>query len=246
MKIAAFGRGRVVDLAVLRAFPPRIQAARILAANIGAGAKLNADVEIKAFAPTDIRAKQPKPAAFLQYPLKENPTNMRIHPEDRQAHAARPAHSRQWSYHRKQDRANGEQNPILKCSRFSLVGITDDMVFVGDGLAAELPFKPVGNPAPPRPRSFALDISSITFSGRRAKAALITSPRSGSPDKSGPGCTRLDRTVAFGSVAPGAPRGGYGGGSPSCPRCRKAATICGASPGVSEVRIIPFMRAAGS
>ena len=89
---------------------------------------------------------------------------------------------------------------------------------------------PVGNPAPPRPRSFAAVTSAITCSGERSSAAASPATPSHAPDSNLPACTRLDATTACGGTAP------------TC----NAATIAGMSAGASDVSTMPLTNADGS
>ena len=134
-----------------------------------------------------------------------------------------------------QIREFGQQNPILKGARLALVGVADDIMLVAGRLAGEAPFHAGGKAGAAAAAQLGVGDFFDHFIGRAGQGSLDHRRRRPlSPDKSGPGCTRLDRTcLAFRRVC--------------CLRpCRSAATICGTSSGVSPVRIIPFMSAAGS
>src|SRR5262245_6376964 len=105
---------------------------------------------------------------------------------------------------------------------------------------------PVGNPAPPRPRSLDLITSAITCSGVRLSAALRPAPRLMGANSTGPGFARLEPTSVLGNEVFGAPSPGHSAAATPSPLARIAATILLTSATARRTNGVPLTRAEGS
>lgn len=141
LQITPFGReGRTISRSAALAFE-RVGERRFLAADIGAGAKLDADVEIEPRLSADILAKQAETAAFLKHALQLIPKIGVLaaqidEPVLRPQRIARDRHAVE------DDIGNlRQQHTILERARLAFVGVAHDVMGFAHRLPAEPPFQ---------------------------------------------------------------------------------------------------------
>jgi hypothetical protein len=158
-----------------------------LAADIGAGAHLDTDIEIE---PADRRGS-PFPGVraggALPARVPEGRAGRHIRRAGKGSLPSPRPRGRRLSCPRQQMRPLGQQNAVLEGAGFALIGIADDKAPLS---AAQLPAKrhlrPVVNPAPPQPRkplSSIIEIiwEEVMLTALERPASSGTGPRSTAP-----------------------------------------------------------------
>ena len=140
-----------------------------LPADKGAGPLKHVDVE-REWRAQDFPAQQPE-FPRLANGLGDDPHGQGIFGAHVNDAAARPD-GKAADDHALQDlvRVALQEGPVHVGSGVALVGVADHELLVAGGVAGQAHFRPVGNPAPPRPRSPAAAISSMMAAGRSSRA----------------------------------------------------------------------------